>query len=322
MFLMRFDARTRPWFAVAESLCRLARETLSSTRLALMTVFSRSERLGEHFTPLPLDAFTKAQALEPVDITSSAGSPEDVLAAILAHKKWRHHHGIPELEARSDLYTAYVRRIEEILALIHGALERHDLIGSLGTKSIVDLAAAEGFMSSRFIEWGATHIDAVELSKTNLDRFALIWNHFNYNDKAKTRLFRFDLSQVAWAEQLEQTYDIVMSLGIIYHVENPALFARNCFQATNDVCIIESDTPVFAEPNRFRGNGVVYLNKDQVTLEAGNVRKLLEFRPDAEALIDILLTAGFSTVELLQPDDASKDSYYGRGEKSVFFCRK
>ena len=41
-----------------------------------------------------------------------------------------------------------------------------------------------------------------------------------------------------------------------------------------------------------------------------------------EALIDILLTAGFSTVEVLTPEDVDLNSYYSRGERSVLFCRK
>ncbi len=286
-----------------------------------MTVYTRDSRLGEHFTSVDLRTFTRSSPPEPVKIARE-GTPAELLSAILQHQKWRHHHGIDELRSRSDLYGAYVRRIEDILALIRDALERHDLLSNLGEASVLDLAAAEGFMSSRMIEWGATKIDAVELSKINLDRFALIWNYLDYLSQAHTRLFRLDLAQVAWAEQLPDKYDIVLCLGIIYHLENPLLFARNCYDATSDVCIVESDTPVFGSPNRFRGNGVVYLNRDQVTLERGDVRKVLEFRPDVEALVDILLTAGFSHVEVLESDSAADDSYFGRGEKSVLFCRK
>ena len=86
--------------------------------------------------------------------------------------------------------------------------------------------------------------------------------------------------------------------------------------------MIESDTPTFPEPNRFRGNGVVYLNKDQVTLSSGNIRKLIEFRPDREALIDIMLTAGFSSVDVLDPPEHDPNSYFSRGEKTVLLCRR
>ena len=288
-----------------------------------MTVITREDRLGEHFTPRSLDEFVGGKPIEQIDLDEIEGIDRaEVLERILKHRKWRHHHGIPELKERDDLYSAYVRRVEEMLTLVRRALERHDLVAELPNRSIVDLAAAEGFVSTRLIDWGATHVDAIELSAVNLDRFALLWSYLGYNQKINTRLFRLDFEQAGWVSELPQSYDIVFALGIIYHLENPLLFARNLFAATNDVCIIESDTPTFPEPNRFRGNGVVYLNKDQVTIGPGDIRKLIEFRPDREELIDIMLTAGFSAVEVLEPLPEDKATFFATGEKSILFCRK
>lgn len=288
-----------------------------------MTILTRAERLGDHYTPRSLEQFVTPQPAEEIDLDVYADlAPDVLLEKILAHRKWRHHHGISALEHREDLYVAYVRRIEEMLSLIHDALERHDLLGTLGTASITDLAASEGFVTTRLIDWGATSVDAFELSEGGVDRYALLWHYLGYAKRARSRMFRLDFEQVNWAAQLPQTYDMVFSLGIIYHLENPLLFARNLYAATNDVCVMESDTPTFPEPCRFRGNGVVYLNKDQVTVSAGNVRKLIEFRPDREALIDIMMTAGFSSVEVLEPEEASGETFFGRGEKSILLCRK
>ncbi len=288
-----------------------------------MSLITRHDRLGEHFSPRPLAEFVEPSAPVEIDLGQHAGkSKDELLAAILAHGKWRHHHNVPELESRSDLYTAYVKRVDEMLDLIHMGLERNGLLETLPSATMTDLAASEGFVSSRLIDWGATKIDAFELSENGLDRFGLLWAYHDYREKAKSRLFSLDLEQAAWARQLPETYDIVFSLGIIYHMESPLLFARNLFAATNDVCVIESDTPRFAKPNRFRGNGVVYINKDQMTVATGHIRKLMEFRPDREALIDIMLTAGFSSVDVLDPPEPDADSYFSRGDKTVLLCRK
>lgn len=288
-----------------------------------MSMITRDDRLGEHFSPRPLSEFVESSSPTEIDLTAYASTTqEDLHAAILAHRKWRHHHGVAELEERSDTYAAYVRRVDEMLALIHMGLERNGLLETLPNASVCDLAASEGFVTTRLIDWGASMVDGYELSQTGVDRFNLIWNYFGYGEKAKGRLFSLDLEQVAFAQQLPQTYDIVFSLGIIYHMENPLLFARNLYAATNEVCVIESDTPTFANPNRFRGNGVVYINKDQMTISADNIRRLVEFRPDREALIDIMLTAGFTSVDVLDPPEHDPDSYFSRGEKSVLLCRK
>ena len=50
--------------------------------------------------------------------------------------------------------------------------------------------------------------------------------------------------------------------------------------------------------------------------------KLIEFRPDREALIDIMLTAGFQSVEVLDPSPDAHATFYASGEKSVLLCRK
>jgi 2-polyprenyl-3-methyl-5-hydroxy-6-metoxy-1,4-benzoquinol methylase len=288
-----------------------------------MTTHLRHERLGDHYTPRPLSQFVEAAPVRDIDLSKYAAmSKAEQLEKILIHKKWRHHHGIAELETRDDLYVAYVRRIEEMLTLIRDALSRSGLLDSLGEKSIVDLAASEGFVSTRLVDWGATSIDAFELSDGGLERFGLVWNYLDYAAKAHCGLYQLDFEQVNWAGQLDAPYDLVFALGIIYHLENPLLFARNLYEATNEVCIIESDTPIFDEPQRFRGNGVVYLNKDQVTLSVGNVRKLIEFRPDREALIDMMLTAGFRSAEVLEPPPEVQGTFFARGEKSVLLCMK
>ena len=98
------------------------------------------------------------------------------------------------------------------------------------------------------------------------------------------------------------------------------MFARNIFELTRHAAIIESDTPHFEDNRRFRGNGVIYLHRDQVTLETGNVRHLTEMRPDRVAMAQFFLSAGFDSVEFIAPGPES--GFFDRGEKSVMLCRK
>ena len=95
---------------------------------------------------------------------------------------------------------------------------------------------------------------------------------------------------------------MVLALGIVYHVENPMLFCRNLRAITGQMAVVESDTPVFPDNERFRGHGTVYMNRDQVTLGPNNVRHFSELRPDRVALAEMLLSAGFRSVELVTPE--------------------
>lgn len=138
----------------------------------------------------------------------------------------------------------------------------------------------------------------------------------------KIRLGRLDLENVAWSQAIDRTYDLVLALGIVYHMENIALFCRNLFEITTDICLVESDTPLFPDAPRFRGNGIVYLHRDQVTLESGSVRYLTEMRPDSRALAQLLLSVGFARVALVPPSQTARYAQYDSGEKSLFICTK
>ncbi len=248
---------------------------------------------------------------------------EEIKTWMLNETRWRHHHEIDFLKNSEQLYSAYSKRVEAMLGMTDDALKKFKIDSDLSQKSAVDLACSEGFVAFHYMGKGIKSIDCFELSLLGIKRFQKIYAHKNTKG-SEVRLGRIDLSLPFWSDLMDKKYDIVFALGIIYHLENPFLFARNLYEITNEVCILESDTPIFKDPKRFRGdNGVIYLHKDQVTLEKGNVRKLLEMRCDRKALVEIMLTSGFSKVVEV-PGTKKKDGsrYYNTKEKSLLFCFK
>ncbi len=185
------------------------------------------------------------------------------------------------------------------------------------TCSYIDIAAAEGYVTNHLYEHGARDIDAVDLNEGNLRR---IWQVRHVKEINPGRVALIDLENVAWSASIGRTYDVSLALGIIYHLENPMLFLRNLLEITEIAALIESDTPVFPENQRFRGNGVLYLHRDQVTLRAGNVRHFTEMRPDRKALVEMLLSAGFERVISIPPATEAPYRMYDTGEKSVLLA--
>jgi hypothetical protein len=115
---------------------------------------------------------------------------------------------------------------------------------------------------------------------------------------------------------------VTLALGIVYHVENPMLFLRNVHAATERVAVVESDTPVFPANERFRGHGVVYLHRDQVTLSPGVVRYFTEMRPDRMALVEMLIAAGFERVIAIAPAVSRRSRFFDSGEKSMLLAMR
>ncbi len=237
----------------------------------------------------------------------------DLIAWLARERKWRYHHNVPELMENDTLYDAFVQRVDTMLSMCDNALASAEL-PDFSVLTAVDLASSEGFVATHFLERGFRSVDCLELSKVGIDRHlalqALSGTH-------EARVGRLDLELAAWAHAVER-YDVVFALGIVYHLENPALFARNVYEITNHVALVESDTPSFPDNSRFRGHGVIYLNRDQVTLEAGNVRYLTEMRPDRVALAQLFLSAGFEEVAFVPPVHGSP--YFERGEKTLMVC--
>ena len=282
-----------------------------------MATWTREHVFGAKYTSRPLIEFVG----EPEPIAWQTTNPfqdedpDQLLAGMIEEPRWRHHHGIETLRTSSDLYDAYSQRVDALLEQVDIAMSMAGL--EYATTSIIDIAAAEGYVTNYLYERGARDIDSVDLNEGNLRR---IWQVRRLKGINPGRVALIDLETVSWSATIGRSYDVAMALGIVYHLENPLLFLRNVFEITEIAAVIESDTPSFPENRRFRDHGVVYLHRDQVTLRSGNVRYFTEMRPDRQALAEMLLTAGFERVISIPPATEAPFHMYDSGEKSVLLA--
>jgi hypothetical protein len=281
------------------------------------TIWTREATLGGRYTPRQLSDYIAPTA----PVAWMVENPflhvprEETLANVLACERWRHHHGIPELAQSPSLNLAYAQRVDAMLEMFDTALAMTDV--NIDQASFLDLGAAEGYVTNHLLDRGATDVDAVELGEGNIE---MMWMVRALKGQKGGRIGRIDFDRTDWSAALGRAYDVTLALGVIYHMENPMLFARNLYAATNRAAIVESDTPVFPTNQRFRGFGVMYLHRDQLTVSPGNLRYLTELRPDRQALAEILLAAGFSRVHAIPPATSASSRYFDSGEKTVLLA--
>ena len=277
--------------------------------------WTRQDAFGDRFRHRDLDDFClPCPPVDWADTNPFEGQDRDELKALaIGQVKWRHHHGIPELCSTKDFYADYSRRVDAMLTMIERAL-RLAGVDDPAPLSFLDIGAAEGYVTNWLLTHGVTDVDAIELNLGNIKRMWLVRALMGHRGG---RIGRVDLERADWARALGRRYDVTLALGVIYHLENPLLFARNLFEATTSFAVVESDTPVYPDNAHFRGWGNIYLHRDQVTLEPGNIRYLTEMRPDRQALAEMLLAAGFSEVHAVQPEPDEPSSYFQNGEKSL-----
>lgn len=280
--------------------------------------WSRDAAFGPSFTPRAItDIVAPVPPVAWVSENPRSGVDRaELLDEVARQHKWRHHHGLDEIRQGGELYQTYSDRVDALLALLDRALFLAGV--DLSTSSVLDIGAAEGYVANHLLSAGATDVDLIELNESNIDR---IWLIQALKGTSGARVGRVDLDLAHWAGALGRSYDVTLALGVIYHMENPLLFARNLYSITDGVAVIESDTPVLPDNARFRGHGALHLNRDQVTLAPGDVRYLTEMRPDRLALAELLLSAGFRHVSVVEATGPTS-RYFRTGEKTVMLAER
>jgi tRNA (mo5U34)-methyltransferase len=193
-------------------------------------------------------------------------------------------------------------------------------------KSVLDVGAWDGFYSFSAERLGAARVVALDYHVWGLDRDAK--NRYKAECKAKgvpqrhpkhiPELWRFDelpgkrgfdLARAALGSRVESVvcdatkmdaatlgqFDVVLYLGVLYHMENPLESLKRVREVTKQVAVIETEAAAF------RGF------KDRPMCEFFHPSRQLAddptnfWAPNAAALAGLCEAAGFSRVELLTP---------------------
>jgi hypothetical protein len=189
----------------------------------------------------------------------------------------------------------------------------------------LDLACNEGWFSHRLLEWGAARVVAVDVRQKNLDRAALMRDHYGIAAEAM-ELRRLDVFAVA-PEDLG-TFDVVLLLGLIYHVENPMGVLRLARGCTRTLCVVESQLTrqtasivhglgQTGQLHESTGSFAIQLERgDNSLASTGRVMSLI---PNRVAMAQMAEVAGFAHVEFARAAPDHNPQYVG-GDRAVLFA--
>jgi hypothetical protein len=187
----------------------------------------------------------------------------------------------------------------------------------------MDIACSEGWFAHRALEWGAASVRGIDIRPENVRRAQLIRDHLGIGSERLS----FEVADVFDAEP--GAYDVVLCLGLVYHLENPIGALRVARSLTRGVCIVESQLTEQVEPIR-HGWGTTgdYIEQDaswaawyeppelqdgHPIASHGGVISLI---PNRAALLQAMSVAGFGRVEALPvPDDLN--TQYVEGHRLV-----
>jgi SAM-dependent methyltransferase len=191
----------------------------------------------------------------------------------------------------------------------------------------VDLACNEGWFSHRLLEWGAGRVLGVDIRPQLIRRAELVRDHFGIEPE-RLELRCADVFDLDTAEL--GSFDVVLCLGLVYHLENPIGAIRIARALTRGVCVIESQ---LTRQNEAIVHG--YGRSDEYEQSAGSFATLVEtdheanmlasaggvvsLIPNRAALLEGATVAGFRETDLARasPD---QNRQYVVGDRAVLLA--
>jgi ubiquinone/menaquinone biosynthesis C-methylase UbiE len=192
----------------------------------------------------------------------------------------------------------------------------------------LDVACCEGWFSHRLVDWGAAEVLGVDIREQSVRRAQLVSDHLGY-DRERLQFRTADVLSLS-AEELG-TFDVVLCLGLIYHVEHPMGVLRLLRAVTRGLCAIESQTARAETPALFGFTArqafeatdavlAVHFEHDQASNQLASAGGSLSFCPNPTALRMMVTHAGFADVRAIVPGDGHDPDFHS-GDRMVLLAR-
>jgi tRNA (mo5U34)-methyltransferase len=220
--------------------------------------------------------------------TTTERSPDEIRAEIAKVPRWRHSIEVaPGISTPGDPTKRILRRIR--------------LPDDLTGKSVLDVGCSDGFFSFEAERRGASRVVGFdEWSSPFVDRpagFDTVHKLLN----SKVEFYRLDLQTLDPA-QLGQ-FDVVLCLGVLYHLKHPLLGLEQLAKLTKDTLILETEvTESIINQSGMRFIEGLYHGRDITTW----------WVPSVSCVQQMARAAGFQRVETITLYDT----------RAVFHCRK
>jgi SAM-dependent methyltransferase len=220
---------------------------------------------------------------------------------------FRLRRGLATVDLKSKLGGENVDKYLFRRDLITGTVA--DLLGDdLDASTVLDIGCNSGYFSLDLAARGAAHVDGFDLREENIARARFVAEHYG--------LTNVDF-RVADAETLgaDEQWDVVLNLGLLYHLTNPLDVLRRTYELCRRFAII--DTVCHTEPV-----AAFFLFGDKDTDHPAEGRERWEFHPTYRGAVEAIRFAGFSEVVELVAVTDRPHPLYESGNRRCFLAVK
>jgi tRNA (mo5U34)-methyltransferase len=221
----------------------------------------------------------------------------------------------------SELPSVHNTRAEMIEPVVREAL------AAAGREAtVLDLGCNEGWFAHQALEWGAARVVGLDVREANVRRARLIAEHFGLES------LQFERADVLALDPAQLgTFDVVLVLGLIYHLENPVGALRAARALTRGTAVVESQLTAYEQPIQlgwgatgvFRaapGHWASVLEPTEEQQDEGNPLAsfggVVSLVPNRAALLEGMSVAGFRDVRMLDAP-AHLNAQYVEGHRGI-----
>lgn len=199
----------------------------------------------------------------------------------------------------------------------HRMLFRRDLIGKtvvevLGENasraSVLDLGCNSGFFSMDLVDRGVGEVHGVDLRAKNIEQAKFLAHHYGVD---RVNFQTLDVDDV----DSDAQWDVVLNLGVLYHMVNPLQLIRQTYDLCRHFAII--DSACHREPV----SGYIMMGNKNVDLSEEG-RETYELRPTYRGAIDTIQYAGFRDVFEIVGEAEDPHGVYRAGRRRCFLAVK
>jgi hypothetical protein len=232
-------------------------------------------------------------------------------------KTWFYRFTLPSGKVTATYDDGALDRIHETrLAMLQQVVDAH-FGGSLAGNNAIDIACHQGWFATKLAGWNADDVLAVDARAEHVADTTLIRDAFQLS---KLRVEQSDVHALDPARSGQ--FDLVLMLGLIYHLENPVGALRQARALCRDACVVETqvvpgmsgmvDYGSYRFVRPLKGSfGIIDETDDTHGPEASTTGICLV--PSVEALLWIMRKIGFARVDLLPPPaDAYEQLLHGK----------
>ncbi len=186
--------------------------------------------------------------------------------------------------------------------------------------SVLDLGSGEGAMSLALWNRGVRDITCVEVRELNVEKAKFVFNHFGVNANI------INSSIDDFLDKNTKKYDLVIFMGILYHILNPFDMMKKLSDITKESIVIETvvakiDDIKFGNRDKYSAQKDGFFIRIDTTESQTAGLSNLELWPTMGALDMLMNENDFTDVELFDFDSNAPFDYLDK-ERIIGICKK